>query len=680
MDIKNGKWIKVKLLILLRNNINIPKSIMIKQMKDNNLKISIITPSYNSGNFIERAIKSVITQDYKNFEHIIIDGGSTDNTIGILETYKHLRWISESDNGQSDAMNKGFEKSTGDIIVYLNADDYFLPNAFSSVIEEFKKGAKFVIGNVLVKSPRLKCEFINVPRITLEGMLRHWEPNAYSHNPVGYFYSREVQEMCPFNKDNYATMDLEFLLDTASKFEFTRINKTLGCFEDGIDTKTGKTQLRLDYWCPSNFPYIDKYLWIFNEEQKVKFMDDRRNGYVIMQSYMNKINQNYMELIPAKDIPLISIIIPTFNCSQYLCKAVDSVLSQELENFEIIIIDDASTDNTQEIFEKNYKKNSKIKMIIHQENKMLGAARNNGISVAKGKYIFFLDSDDWMEKGALIHLASIAEQYNADIVDCGIQKVFENGKIKPYHANAFSCNGGIEALYHFADYRIASIVWNKLFSLDFINKNKLSFISSYWFEDVMFTINAIYKCKKYISIDNIYMNYFQRSSSYSNSRPTLLNLESNINIYIEIINFIKRIDLCKDEAGRDLCARLLRSHCSNDVFPKMLRYVKSYSNEEWEGQCRSICYERLGVEGYAIADLLIYSLNNIKTDAHSQYIMEHNIFNKIKFIVSHPKIAIYKFLHKIYTKLIMSKSLVKLYKKSPEFVKKAFYYLKLKIK
>jgi len=238
----------------------------------NNPKISIITPSYNSGKQIERAIKSVLKQDYKNWEHIIVDGKSTDNTIEILKKYPHLKWISEKDNGQADAMNKGFSKSTGDIVVYLNADDYFYPNAFSSVIKEFNKGAKFVVGNIEVKSPRLKANFINTPRTTLKGMLRHWEPNAFPVNPVGYFYLKEIQKKCPFNIKNKYTMDLEFLIDVSSKYNFTKIEKTLGCFEDGTDTKTGVSQSKLDYWQIKNFPYIDKYLDIFSNEENRNFL------------------------------------------------------------------------------------------------------------------------------------------------------------------------------------------------------------------------------------------------------------------------------------------------------------------------------------------------------------------------------------------------------------------------
>ena len=97
------------------------------------LKISIVTPSYNQGKFIEAAIKSVLLQGYENFEHIIVDNMSTDSTKHILNKYPHIILISEPDKGQSDALNKGFKMATGDIIGWLNADDEYLPGCFKTV-------------------------------------------------------------------------------------------------------------------------------------------------------------------------------------------------------------------------------------------------------------------------------------------------------------------------------------------------------------------------------------------------------------------------------------------------------------------------------------------------------------------------------------------------------------------
>jgi glycosyltransferase involved in cell wall biosynthesis len=107
----------------------------------NGALVSIITPSYNQGKFIEDAILSVKNQDYPNVEHIIVDGGSTDNTLKILKKYEgtyNLRWISEPDEGQSDAINKGVRMSNGEIIGWLNSDDvYFDKHVVSRIVEEF---------------------------------------------------------------------------------------------------------------------------------------------------------------------------------------------------------------------------------------------------------------------------------------------------------------------------------------------------------------------------------------------------------------------------------------------------------------------------------------------------------------------------------------------------------------
>ncbi len=100
--------------------------------------VSIITPSYDQGNFIRETIESVRMQDYPGIEHIVIDGGSTDSTLEILKSYgKGLQWISEKDDGQSDAINKGFATASGDIFAWLNSDDTYRPGAISRVVEFF---------------------------------------------------------------------------------------------------------------------------------------------------------------------------------------------------------------------------------------------------------------------------------------------------------------------------------------------------------------------------------------------------------------------------------------------------------------------------------------------------------------------------------------------------------------
>jgi len=207
-------------------------------------RISVITPSYNSGQYIEEAIKSVIRQNYPNFEHIIIDGGSTDNTIEIIKRYPHLRWMSKKDNGQSDAMNKGFMISTGDVIVYLNADDFFEPGAFYEANEQInpEKGVYIIAGECnVVKADGSIYVPAFVPKTDFFHMMFWW--NAwFPINPASYFYTREVQQRVGgFDVNDHYLMDYDFLLRVALRYKIHIVEKVWGNFRW---VETGKSYTR----------------------------------------------------------------------------------------------------------------------------------------------------------------------------------------------------------------------------------------------------------------------------------------------------------------------------------------------------------------------------------------------------------------------------------------------------
>lgn len=568
------------------------------------LKISVITPSYNSDKYIERAIESVLVQDYPHWEHIIMDGASTDQTVEKIKKYEHLIWTSEKDQGQTDAMNKGFKKSTGDIIVYLNSDDYFFPGAFSAIVREFSAGATFVVGDILIKSARLNTEFLNTPKTTYSEMLKHWEPNAFPCNSLGYFYKREVQESCPFNTENDLTMDLEFLLDAAAKYDFSKINFTLGCFEDGANTKTGLSQSRLDCWKPSNFSFIDRHLERKKSPQEIEnYKAERRLAFIDKQAETHHLGKGLKRQLEPEQAPLISVIVPNYNGGKYISRCINSILTQSATNLEIIVVDDHSSDNSIQVLESSFGRERRLTILKQETNKKQGAARNVGLNLACGKYIFFVDSDDWIERESLLTLVSIAEEYQADLVACGVSAVNEKNDSKPYHGFSLASDDLVETLNYFADHKIGSIVWNKLYLSDLIKKNRIQFPENSFYEDVAFSLEVLCCAKNFISIQSPFYNYFQRADSCTRLKSSV-NIESCFRQHTDFLNVFSKYRI-----SPELAKKVLKSHLLIESQMRMLEYFDQVGQKKWAEDLEKACVNQWGnFTGFVISEMLKFSL------------------------------------------------------------------------
>ncbi len=194
--------------------------------------MSIVTPSYNQGDFIEDTLLSVIRQDYPNIEHIIVDGGSTDQTLKILEDYDgkyNLRWVSEPDSGQSDALVKGFKMAHGDIIGWLNSDDmYFDSTTISFAVGQFHENptTDVLYGDDVAVDENNRI--IRVRRIYdwEYGKLLRW----LSISQPATFFRRNVLSRNELDRTLHYAMDLEFWLRLGKKYRFQHVRRVLAAF------------------------------------------------------------------------------------------------------------------------------------------------------------------------------------------------------------------------------------------------------------------------------------------------------------------------------------------------------------------------------------------------------------------------------------------------------------------
>lgn len=230
-------------------------------------KISVITPSLNQGKFIERTVKSVLDQKYPNLEYIIMDGGSVDNTLSVLKKYRtEIKLFSGRDNGQSDAINKGIKRSTGEIICYLNSDDYLMPGSLFKV-------AGFFSGNGQAKWLTAKCRIVNESGIEI----RKWV-TLYKNFFLKYVRSKSVFNIVQF-------------ISQPSTFWKRELTESVGLFDVGLHY-----DMDYDYWLRiwQKFPlyYLDEYLSSYRVHQSSKAVVSPETQFKIQYEIIKKYEKN----------------------------------------------------------------------------------------------------------------------------------------------------------------------------------------------------------------------------------------------------------------------------------------------------------------------------------------------------------------------------------------------------
>ncbi len=190
-------------------------------------RITVVTPSFNQGHLIEETINSVLDQNYPNLEYIVIDGGSTDTTLEVIKKYEHKidYWTSEPDGGQSEAINKGLRRATGDIVTWLNSDDLFLPDTLQAIPELFAAhNAALVHGKTILFGDGIKEQIKGAEETDLR--VRYLSGMAFPQ-PSSFFKKSVLTEQGLLDESLHYGMDYDFVARIALNYEIVKVDNIL---------------------------------------------------------------------------------------------------------------------------------------------------------------------------------------------------------------------------------------------------------------------------------------------------------------------------------------------------------------------------------------------------------------------------------------------------------------------
>ena len=202
--------------------------------------ITVVTPSYNQGRFIRATIESVLSQDYPNLEYIIMDGGSTDETAAVVSEYaSRLTWISEKDRGQSHAINKGFRMAKGEIVSWLNSDDFILPGAIRRAVTVFGSsplaGAVYGEGYLIDEGGNITCRF---PATVPFNLWKLIYLSDYILQQTSYFRKSTLEEVGYVDESLHWGMDWDLYIRIGKRYPIQYIPEYMGCLREYATAKS----------------------------------------------------------------------------------------------------------------------------------------------------------------------------------------------------------------------------------------------------------------------------------------------------------------------------------------------------------------------------------------------------------------------------------------------------------
>ena len=398
--------------------------------------ISIVVPIYNVENYLRQCLDSISEQTYKNFECILINDGSTDNSKQIAEEYltdSRFKLINQSNKGLSGARNTGIshirEEST--FVAFVDSDDYIYPDFLETLIEHIEDDVDIIEGMIdyfhdEIKVDNVCHDFEKQILISKDDKLGKLALNELrvSVFPKLFRKSLFTEDFFP---EGWIFEDLavvpELVIHSGKWIKLPKVIYGYRIRPNSITTKEFLEE-KLDV-----FKIFGKYDLFFKDEsdgtkllvEKLKYLHlnyhdiefvPENNRY--KQLYKQEKQKLLSKIADYESKALISIIVPIYNVEKYLRQCLDSIQDQSYQNFECLLINDGSPDNSADICKEYVSKDPRFRY-IEKENGGVSSARNLGLEHSKGEYITFIDSDDWVDSDYLEVLYKSLTDEKADV-------------------------------------------------------------------------------------------------------------------------------------------------------------------------------------------------------------------------------------------------------------------------
>ena len=409
--------------------------------------ISIVVPIYNVENYLRQCLDSISEQTYKNFECILINDGSTDNSKQIAEEYltdSRFKLINQSNKGLSGARNTGINhiREESIFVAFVDSDDYIYPDFLETLIEHIEDDVDIIEGMIEnfhdeIKVDRVCHDFEKQTLMTKDDKLGKLALNELRVSVFPKLFRKSLLTE-DFFPEGWIFEDLAVIPELVSHSgKWIKLPKVIYGYRIRPNSITTKefSEEKLDV-----FKIFGKYDLFFKDEsditkllvEKLKYLHlnyhdiefvPENNQY--KQLYKQEKQKLLSKIADYESKTLISIIVPIYNVENYLRQCLDSIMNQTYQNFECLLINDGSPDNSADICREYVSKDSRFRY-FEKENDGVSSARNLGIEHSKGEYITFIDSDDWVESDYVEILYDELIKENADIA-VSTYKRFEMG-------------------------------------------------------------------------------------------------------------------------------------------------------------------------------------------------------------------------------------------------------------